>query len=93
MSADNFYVIRKHPQGGYAAVMGFASDESEESPEVRSNHHQSFATVSDALDYASGEYSEYGVSVHPECRDDLRVEDLAAIPTDVLVSELARREA
>lgn len=27
MSADNYYMIRNHPEGGYAAVMGFASDD------------------------------------------------------------------
>jgi hypothetical protein len=27
MSSDNYYMIRNHPDGGFAAVMGFASDE------------------------------------------------------------------
>lgn len=64
MSADNYYVIRKHPFGGYAAVQGFASDE--ETPEATEKHQQ-FETLSDAILWTEGEYIEYGVSVHPEC--------------------------
>lgn len=65
MSADNYYSIRIHPLGGFAAVMGFASNE-EGVPAAYKSDVQ-FSDVEAALDWAMGEYSEYGVSVHPEC--------------------------
>lgn len=68
MSADNYYVIKKHPKGGYAAVMGFASNEA--LPEVR-DRHRSFVTVEQAISWATNEYSEYGVSVDPEVLDEI----------------------
>lgn len=64
MSADNYYIIRKHPSGGFAAVMGFASDEIE--PQARERHQQ-FETVEDALRHAMDDYAEYGAGVHEEC--------------------------
>ena len=67
MSADNYYVIRKHPQGGYAAVQGFASDEN--MPEANSGY-ESFVSINEALNEANKDYSEYGVSVHKECYDE-----------------------
>ena len=73
MSADNYYIVRKHPNGGYAAVMGFASDVDGNDdpiiPEARKQDEQ-FTTVAEALNYAINEYSEYGVSVHDECDSD-----------------------
>lgn len=65
MSADNFYLIRLHPKGGFAAVMGFASDDNQEPP-AREDYQQ-FDTVRDAVNWACGEYTEYGVSIHREC--------------------------
>lgn len=66
MSADNYFLIRVHPNGGFAAVMGFASDENV--PEARPDHEQ-YSTIEAALFAADDEYSEYGVSVHEECRN------------------------
>lgn len=68
MSSDNFYLIRKHPKGGYAAVMGFAS--CDDLPEVAEKHEQ-FESIEDALVWAADEYAEYGVTVHPECHDGI----------------------
>lgn len=70
MSADNYYVIKKHPHGGYAAVMGFASDDMR--PKVRPNHHHAFPTPAAALEYAHGEYVEYGVRIDPDVLDEMR---------------------
>lgn len=70
MSADNYYIIRNHPHGGYAAVMGFASDVDSHGNEIfpdATQEHQKFETLKAALDWAVGEYSEYGVSIHEEC--------------------------
>jgi hypothetical protein len=66
VSADNYYVIRRHPgpEGGYAAVMAFASDS--EDPHVF-GWHAVWPTVGTALKWATAQYSEYGVTVHPEC--------------------------
>jgi len=70
MSADNFYIIRKHPLGGYAAVMGFASDTDENDeqimPEAEITDKQ-FEKWQDAWNYALGQYAEYGYDIHPEC--------------------------
>lgn len=63
MSADNYYLIRKHPSGGYIAVMGFASDEN--TPEV-DPAQGSFATVQEAIDSVALEYAEYGIRIHGE---------------------------
>lgn len=78
MSADNYFIIRKHPKGGYAVVMGFSSN-----PQVprATQKHYSFNTVSEALDAAT-EYSEYGVHVHSECADAVR-------PVDRMVADIA----
>lgn len=67
MSADNYYVIRRHPNGGFTAVMGCASVE--EDPEVCPEHHQSFPTVQKALDSVNSpdDWTEYGTHIHAEC--------------------------
>lgn len=67
VSADNYYLIRKREDGKFCAVMGFASDDHEPTVEFR---HKSFATVVEAVLWASDEYTEYGVRVHPECGSD-----------------------
>lgn len=70
MSADNYFLVRRHPAGGYALVQGFASDVDESGdehdPDVETRDPQ-YATVDDAFAAGLREYSEYGVSVHPEC--------------------------
>lgn len=72
MSADNYYIIRIHPLGGFAAVMGFASDTDEFDqliPPLASPTDPQFPTVSKALDWAISQYSEYGADVHMECEE------------------------
>lgn len=64
MSADNYYVIRKHPSGGFAAVMGFESDGRE--PEALASRHIPHPTVRAALDSVEGEWTEYGTRIHTE---------------------------
>jgi len=66
ISADNYYVVRRHPSGGFTYVMGFASDDDEGNIPV-SRLEPMYPTMNKALDAAMAEYSEYGVSVHPEC--------------------------
>jgi hypothetical protein len=70
MSADNFYIVRKHPFGGYAAVQGFASDVDDNDEQIYPEANvtdQQFKSIGEALNWAVMEYSEYGVDVHPEC--------------------------
>lgn len=70
MSADNYYIIRKDVHGLFVPVMGFASaDEDGYVPRIESRDAR-FTTLNEAIDYASNDYSEYGVSVHPECDSD-----------------------
>lgn len=68
MSADNYYVIRKHPDGGFVALMGFMSND--EMPVINpAKTYRTYETADEATAWADGEYSEYGVSVHPECNE------------------------
>jgi hypothetical protein len=70
VSADNFYVVRKHPLGGFASVIGFASDlddnDEQIMPEARITDTQ-YKTWQEAFDWASRQYAEYGLDIHPEC--------------------------
>lgn len=66
MSADNFYLIRKHPAGGFSPVMGFSS--AEDYPKAL-DKHPSFPSVDEAVLSVIDEYVEYGVRVHPECKE------------------------
>lgn len=79
MSADNFITIRKHPDGGYTPVMGFASydpDEFEDYPAVDPRQNKAYPTIAMAILVAEQEdIVEYGISVHPEC-DRLTTERL-----------------
>lgn len=66
MSADNYYLIRKAPDGKFVAVMGFASDPDE--PKIDpEREYPTFDHPLDALMWAQEQSAEYGVSLHPEC--------------------------
>lgn len=72
MSADNGYIIRKHPKGGYAAVHYFASNVEDEGwPEVEPDRHPMFSTLVAAYEYGENDWTEYGVTLHPEVRPNL----------------------
>lgn len=77
MSADNFMVIRRHPNGGYAAVMGFMSVDYEDGYPEATTRDTSFPTVAEAEAYADSSYCEYGTSIHPECTEGLRQESFS----------------
>lgn len=69
MSADNYYMVRKHPLGGFTFVMGFASDVDEDNVEIIPEARGSdpiFDTRDLAMEAALREYAEYGASFHPE---------------------------
>jgi len=67
MSADNYYMIRKHPTGGFCAIECCASEDDETDPEARPGM-KSWPTVEEAFDYAEMQYSEYGTRIHKECK-------------------------
>lgn len=68
MSADNFFYIDKHPSGGYAAEMGFASDDS--FPPITDSSPR-FETLTEAIRYAGTEYSEYGYQLSEAVQKEL----------------------
>lgn len=68
MSADNYYVVRKHPKGGYTYVTGFLSDDDPDLS-VRSKHPR-YDSALEAYREASRGYSEYGVRFHEEIKDE-----------------------
>jgi len=74
MSSDNYFVVRKHPDGGYTYVTGFESDyantESNIFVDIKVRDTDPiFTDYEDALNAALSDYSEYGVVTHPECSD------------------------
>lgn len=69
MSADNYYVVRKHPKGGFTFVQAFASDDDPDlTPRITD---QQFFNIAEAFHAAQSEYSEYGTEIDPECFDYL----------------------
>jgi len=75
MSSDNFYVVRKHINGGFTYVMGFASHDINEDGSFNLNiplnkNNKQYKTFDEALTAALEDYSEYGVITHPECKDN-----------------------
>jgi hypothetical protein len=75
MSSDNFYVVRKHPEGGYTYITGFASFDINKDGSFKydlpvNNNNVKYKTFDDALNAALEDYSEYGVFTHPECEDN-----------------------
>jgi len=75
MSSDNFYVIRKHPKGGFTYVMGSASHDLDDDETFNidlpvSKNSSVFKTFDEAMDSALGLWAEYGVFTHPECEED-----------------------
>jgi len=65
MSADNFYLIRKHPKGGFTFTQEFASNDGYS--DVRPTNMQ-FDSVDAATNAAIADgYTEYGLTIHSEC--------------------------
>src|SRR5688500_17566976 len=60
MSADNFYLIRPTADGKFSAAMGFMSNEFD--PPIEDSDG-TFDTMEEAIRWASGQYSEYGVRI------------------------------
>jgi hypothetical protein len=75
MSSDNYFVVRKHIDGGYTYVTGFESDPENVGETVFldipvGKHHPTYYSYEEALTAALEDYSEYGVVTHPECAED-----------------------
>lgn len=78
MSSDNYYVIRKHPHGGYTYVTGFESDPRNVGEEIfidipAKPDDIMWLTYDNALQAALEDYSEYGVVTHPECNTEEKI--------------------
>ncbi len=76
MSADNYYMVRNHPLGGFTFVMGFASDVDEKGEEIIPLAKETdivYASREFAMDAALLEYAEYGASYHPETCGEHRI--------------------
>lgn len=75
MSADNYYEVRKHPNGGFTYVMGFDSDTDTRGPRAARESDPQFDTVWAAwLAADNNGWTEYGISFNAECEDALRRE-------------------
>jgi hypothetical protein len=72
MSADNYYLVLPHPEGGFGVAMGFASDNT--MPELLSTDER-YPTIDHALHAYDQEYSEYGISVDKSCYGDVSTID------------------
>lgn len=69
MSADNYYIVRVHPEGGFTYVQGFASDSDDGEIDFTIEVDPSspmFAFLNEAVRAAREAVSEYGVYEHPE---------------------------
>lgn len=83
MSSDNGYVIRKHPNGGFAAVdycASIACEDGYDTPDgypLATGREEQFHTIKAALDACANStnwmedpyYSEYGAHLDKDCRD------------------------
>lgn len=77
MSSDNYFVVRKHPKGGYTYVTGFDSD-SRHNEDTGQKYldipvrrwNLKYKSYAEALEAALEDYSEYGVWTHPECNEE-----------------------
>jgi len=79
MSADNGFLMRRHPKGGFCLQMYFASDDTLFDLKAHEDLEQ-YETMEAALlefgkpenqDYMGRYWSEYGLSVHPECYEEV----------------------
>lgn len=79
MSADNYWFIAPHPNGGFTYRMGFASDPL---PPVITEDLPRFPTVLTAhAAAAADDWTEYGFSYHPA----LRMTDSVQLPVQEIV--------
>lgn len=82
MSSDNFYVVRKHTDGGFTYVVGFASHDVDEDGAFNldlpiNQNSKQYKTFDEALTAALEDYSEYGVITHPECEEEEEDESMS----------------
>lgn len=72
MSADDGYIIRKHPKGGFALVHYFQSMLELGWPPA-GVHMRQHPTVQAAWTESDSDWTEYGVTIHPECWEEAHV--------------------
>jgi hypothetical protein len=69
MSADNSYVVRKHPNGGFTYVMEMGHAPVREAHTWDKQYADVWLAYRAAMDDM---WTEYGISFHEECADALR---------------------
>ena len=67
MSSDNYYVVRRHAEGGYVIVEGFASDSGFSADLEIEEGLPRIASLAEARSVATTMYAEYPAIIHPEC--------------------------
>lgn len=74
MSADNYYRICRHPNGGYAAVMGYMSNLEDGFQVEPSEADPQFNDWSEAYAFADRDsVIEYGIHIDPDVINEDRV--------------------
>lgn len=85
MSEDTYYLIRKHPNGKFAAIFCFASlDFDANDPSHLHNEQPQFDELDEALEFAHAQELDGGVEIHDECLEE---EDLQR-PSEAEVAAL-----
>lgn len=85
MSADNYYLIRKHPgyppaNPRFVALMGFESNDEELTVDMDRTTYMLFDNFETARRWAEEQPTEYGVRVHPECYVSAQTGTLSSKP-------------
>lgn len=71
MSFNVFYVVRKHPKGGFTYVQGFPPEDGSIFIDIPVfDYHKQYEKFDDALIAAMEDFSKYGVITHPECEQE-----------------------
>jgi hypothetical protein len=73
MSVGNYYVVRRHPEGGYFIAQGSVSDGDDRNGdklfldlEVEDSYPR-YKNLAEARSEATSLYAEHGSHIHPEC--------------------------
>ncbi|MFZ9242614.1 MAG: hypothetical protein ACO295_05325 [Sediminibacterium sp.] len=67
---NRFFVVRKHPKGGFTFVPGFPPEDGSIFIDIPVfDHHPRYENFDDALIAAMEEFAKYGVITHPECEE------------------------
>lgn len=88
MSADNYGVIHRTEDGKFGLVMGFASDDH---PVDLTKPYFTADTLTEVVEFANGEYFEYGWSFEKSLQDSLLEE--SSNDADELINKVVELKA